>query len=191
MYLSASRIKTYLTCSWTYYLTYELGFRDFDESNDGAKRGTICHLVLEVLLNPRHQKYIPKVKEGGPSAVPSIFRMVAKHARALGVADAANMDMIESFIKVGLKSDYFCEGWDLQEPEKHFKIENESPEYKIMGFIDKCAISECGEKGRVDDYKTSKAKFTGSYFSDGHDACDDSCDINCNSGPQGEGHKGH
>lgn len=161
MYLSASRIKTYHTCSWTYYLTYVLGFRDFDKSNDGAKRGTICHLILEVLLNPRHQKYIESVKKSGIFLVPSILRLVQKHAKILGVDDETNMGLMDTFIQVGLKSDYFCEGWDLQAPEKEFRIENEEPFYKILGYIDKHAISYDGEMARVDDYKTSKTKFTG------------------------------
>lgn len=161
MYLSASRIKTYHTCSWTYYLTYVLGFRDFDKGNDGSKRGTICHLILEVLLNPRHQKYIEDVKQHGIFLVPPILRLVKKHARILGVDDDANMSLMDTFIKVGLKSDYFCDGWDLQAPEKEFKIENEEPHYKALGYIDKHAISLDGSKARVDDYKTSKTKFTG------------------------------
>lgn len=161
MYLSASRIKTYHTCSWTYYLTYILGFRDFDKGNDGSKRGTICHLILEVLLNPRHQHHIEDVKKHGIFLVPSIGRLVLKHAKIVGVDDPDNLELINKFIQVGLKTDYFCEGWNLQPPEKEFRIENEAPYYKILGYIDKYAISPDGETVRVDDYKTSKSKFTG------------------------------
>jgi hypothetical protein len=34
-------------------------------------------------------------------------------------------------------------------------------QHEILGYIDKHAISHCGEKCRIDDYKTSKIKFTG------------------------------
>jgi Flp pilus assembly pilin Flp len=53
------------------------------------------------------------------------------------------------------------------------------------------AVGSLNQAYSFNGLKGCKAKFTGSYFSDGHDACDDSCDINCNSSPQGEGHKGH
>jgi len=172
MFLSASRIKTYNTCSWLYHAQYHLGLRDIDGSNDGAKRGTICHLILEVLLNPRHQKYIVEIVANGTDSIPSVWRLVLKHAKILQVDDDANLKLIKGFISTGLKADYFCQEvqdpnhngekfWELQKPEKKFQIESENPEYKILGFIDKNAISCCGKKGRVDDYKTSKAKFTG------------------------------
>ena len=54
-YLSASRIKTLETCSWVYWCRYHLGLPD--TPNDGALRGTICHLVFELLLKPRHRKH--------------------------------------------------------------------------------------------------------------------------------------
>lgn len=45
--LSASRIKTAQSCSWLYWCKYKLKLPD--KSNEGAKRGSICHLVFEVL----------------------------------------------------------------------------------------------------------------------------------------------
>ena len=168
MYLSASRIKTFNTCSYIYWCNYHLGLRDIDGSNDGAKRGTISHLILEVLLNNRHRKYIEQILEKGCKKVPSIWRLILKHAKILCVDDEENLKLIDSFIQVGLKTDYLCEEtdtpddpWILQDPEIKFQIENENPEYKILGFIDKQAHSKSGKKKRVDDYKTSKARFSG------------------------------
>ena len=162
MNLSASRVKTYQTCSWQYYLTYILGFRDFDKGNDGSKRGTICHLVLECIQDKISRHYlIEDFQETGFEGHPNIYRLVMKHAKVVGVDDKDNMDLMEGFIKVGLKSDFLCEGWDLQDPEKKFHIENKTPKYKILGFIDKHALDPEMKKGRIDDYKTSKLKFTG------------------------------
>jgi len=45
--LSASRIKTVEGCSWLYWCKYKLKLPD--ASNDGAKRGSICHLIFEHL----------------------------------------------------------------------------------------------------------------------------------------------
>ena len=57
--LSASRIKVAQTCSWLYWAKYVLKLPD--RSNDGAKRGTICHLVFECLGNPRHKHHFKKI----------------------------------------------------------------------------------------------------------------------------------
>lgn len=160
MYLSASRIKTYLTCSYTYYLTYECGFRDLDEGNDGSKRGTICHLVLECLIEDKHHHYIKKIQKAKSCyKVPQIKRLIMKHAKILGVDDEENLGLMDKFIQVGLKADFFCEGWDLQPAEEEFNIVKDR--YKIRGFIDKHALQLAMDKARIDDYKTSKNKFTG------------------------------
>lgn len=161
MVLSASRIKTYLHCSKIYYNTYVLGMRDINGGNDGARRGTITHLVLELLLKPRHQKYIYQILKSSASKVRPIQKLIEKHAKILGVNDKDNLDLIDSFIKVGLESDYFCDGYDLQPAEWHFTIDNESPRYKIGGFLDKHAFAKDGGPSRIDDYKTSKNKFSG------------------------------
>ena len=52
--LSASRIKTLQQCSWKYWCNYILKLPD--KSNEGASRGWICHLIFELLGNPRHLK---------------------------------------------------------------------------------------------------------------------------------------
>ena len=52
--LSASRISTLKKCSWTYWVKYVLKLPD--TTNAGASRGWICHLIFEILGNPRHKK---------------------------------------------------------------------------------------------------------------------------------------
>ena len=56
--LSASRIKTAESCSWLYWCKYKLKLPD--RSNDGARRGSICHLIFELLGEPRRKKYFDK-----------------------------------------------------------------------------------------------------------------------------------
>ena len=51
--LSASRIKTAQGCSWLYWCKYKLKLPD--ASNDGAKRGSICHLIFELLGEKRRR----------------------------------------------------------------------------------------------------------------------------------------
>ena len=59
--LSASRIKTAQSCSWLYWFKYIL--KAPDKSNNGAKRGTICHLVFELLGDPKEKKNYEKIME--------------------------------------------------------------------------------------------------------------------------------
>ena len=77
--LSASRIKTAQSCSWLYWCKYKLNLPD--KSNDGAKRGSICHLIFELLGEKKRKKYYNKIiKAQDIFAVPSIKRLVMKHA---------------------------------------------------------------------------------------------------------------
>ena len=52
--LSASRIKTLETCSWSYWCNYHLKLPQ--KQNEGALRGTVCHLVFEMLVKKKHKK---------------------------------------------------------------------------------------------------------------------------------------
>ena len=92
--LSASRIKVAQTCSWQYWTRYILKLPD--TSNDGARRGTICHLVFECLGNPRHKKHYNKIiKNKDIFASKSVKRLVLKNAKAVNVDDKDNLKLSE------------------------------------------------------------------------------------------------
>lgn len=158
--LSPSRIKTYQSCSWIYHCNYVLKVPD--KSNDGAKRGTCTHLILECLLNKRHRHHYDKIiKEGTFKNIPSIVRMVKKQAKKDDLnLGGENFDMIDEMTLVALKADFFCSGGELFSSELEFIIENEDPYYKIKGIIDKMARYP-NEILKIFDYKTSKSKFEG------------------------------
>ena len=59
--LSASRIKTAQSCSWLYWCKYKLGLPE--KGNDGARRGSICHLIFEVLGVKKRKKYYRRGKK--------------------------------------------------------------------------------------------------------------------------------
>ena len=123
--LSASRLKTAQTCSWIYWCKYKLHLPD--KSNDGASRGTICHLVFECLGNPRHQSHYKKIiKSQSTKGSPAVWRLILSQARKLNVADEDNLDLIDKMTVNGLNYDFF--GEDLGKPtegisEKSFIIE--------------------------------------------------------------------
>jgi hypothetical protein len=161
--LSASRIKTLDNCSWYYWCNYHLKLPQ--KNNAGALRGTLCHLIFELLLNPKHRKhYDVIIKKKGVQGSPAINRLVTKHLVETGLWDDSSephYDMCCEMILTGLKSDFFCEGGELLEPEFYFKIENEDPKYKALGYIDKAAIYKKDGVVKITDYKSSKSKFEG------------------------------
>ena len=78
--LSASRIKTLEACSWLYWCKYKLKLPE--KTNSGALRGTICHLILELLLKKRHKKhYNLIIKEGHIKASSPVDKVVKKYLK--------------------------------------------------------------------------------------------------------------
>ena len=158
--LSASRIKTLESCSWSYWCNYHLKIPQ--KGNDGAKRGTVCHLVFECLLNPRHRKhYDIIIKESNTEASKAIVRLVKKNLKKVDALTKENFELCMSMILVGFNQDFFGTGEELEPaiPELEFLLENKKPPYKIRGFIDKTLRYK--DKVKIVDYKTSKYKFKG------------------------------
>jgi hypothetical protein len=168
--LSASRIKTLQSCSWVYYCKYILNLPD--GSNDGAKRGTICHLIFEVLGNPKRKKIFSKIiKTQDVFCEPSIKRLIEKHARVLNVDDEDNIESIKTMTLNGLMYDFF--GSKIGKPtvavsEQDFDIvvNNGSFRYRIKGFIDKLFLYKNKKLAIIRDFKTSKQRFVGKEISD-------------------------
>ena len=154
--LSASKIKTLDSCSWLFFSKYHLKVPD--TTNDGASRGTIVHLIFELLLKPRHKKkYFTKLKKS-PTAILRIKplnKLLNKHAKKLNVDDKDNMALIYQMLYVGFNHNFYCKGNKELKEEEHFEIEGDN--FVINGFIDKKAFY----KNKIDiwDYKSSKSKF--------------------------------
>jgi hypothetical protein len=168
--LSASRIKTAQTCSWLYYCRYILGLPD--KGNAGSSRGSICHLVFEVLGNTRHHKTYKKVMSAGDIfAVKSIERLVMKHARKLGVDDIENIELIKEMIHNGLSYDFYGETIgkpteSLSEQDFDIVCDNGEHKYRIKGFIDKLFLYKKKKFALIRDFKSSKAVFKGKEVTD-------------------------
>ena len=164
--LSASRIKTLETCSWSYWCNYHL--RVPQKQNEGALLGTVCHLAFEMLVKPKHKKYFTKlVKSGSIKRDPAILRLVLKHltqmerAYDLPMTNEENFNLVDEMILVGLNCDFFGKGCKVDKPEHEFLLESKDPEYKVRGFIDKPIVYKRGKKIKIVDYKSSKYKFRG------------------------------
>ena len=163
--LSASRIKTAQQCSWVYWCRYKLGLPD--KSNLGAKKGTICHEIFEILGDRRHKKHYNKIVKGGKvSCSPAVDRLICIYANKLGVTEQEDFDDIDSMIVSGLLYDFF--GEELSKPteaisEKSFDISvNEGDKrYRIRGFIDKLFLYSRKKRAIIRDFKSSKQVFKG------------------------------
>lgn len=166
--LSASRIKTLQSCSWSYYSNYVLKLPQ--TNNSGAMRGTIAHLIFEILSNHRHHKYVKRiVKKNTCKAVPSVWSLIFKTAKKIGLdldemvkplkkePEITNLKCIDEMILVGLKFD-FMDIKGFVGSEWAFDIVNESPKYRIVGFVDRL-VKEKDGKLVVRDYKSSKKPF--------------------------------
>jgi hypothetical protein len=155
--LSASRIKTLETCSWVYWNNYHTKVPQ--TQNDGALRGTICHTVFELLLNPKHKHHYKKIiKQNSINGSPAVTRLVRK-LKAKVDLNPSNFEILDQMIMVGLKHDFFGEGGEIVKPEYPFELKNEKPKYHIKGFMDK-PIKKNKEM-HIIDYKSSKYKFRG------------------------------
>jgi len=123
-------------------------------------------LIFEVLLNPRHKHhYDSMVGQGTIEASPAVCRLVRKALKREGeeFLTEENYGLCDQMILVGLNQDFFGKdnGGIVESGEVRFLLENESPKYKILGFIDKPIIYKKEKRVKLVDYKTSKSKFKG------------------------------
>jgi hypothetical protein len=168
--LSASRIKTAQSCSWLYWSKYKLSLPD--ASNDGARRGSICHLVFELLGEPKRKKMLTKmVKANDIFAVPAIERLVMKHCRKSGVDDEDNVSLIKDMTLNGLKYDFLGDtngkpSEALSEKDFEIVVSSKHKKYKIKGFIDKLFLYKKSKSAIIRDFKSSKSVFQGKEVSD-------------------------
>ena len=137
-----------------------------DTSNDGANRGDVVHLILEMLSKPTRKKYVKKmIKLDDAFAIPSVKSLTLKRARENKVSDPENIKLIKEMILVGLKYDFF--GDKEQKPVEDFNersfdltVDKNNKKYRIKGFIDR-QFNYPDNSSTVRDYKTSKAVFAG------------------------------
>jgi ATP-dependent helicase/DNAse subunit B len=168
--LSASRIKTFQSCSWMYYCKYILGVPD--KSNDGASRGSICHAVFECLGNPRHKRhYDTIVKNKDVFSSEAVKRMVERYAVKLNVDDPENIESIKTMTLNGLMYDFFGKT-EAAKVDSHSElkfdmtVDEDGKKYRILGFIDKLFLYKQKKIAIIRDFKSSKSVFSGKDVED-------------------------
>lgn len=168
--LSASRIKTAQTCSWTYWCNYKLKLPD--SGNDGSSRGTICHNVFELLGDKHKREFNKIVKEGTIWNTEVVAAQVKKEAEELSVNDSENLELIDEMIVNGLRCDFFGDSKEKPvkaESEQFFDLEihkeDQGIRYAIRGYIDKLFVYK-DNSVIIRDFKSSKSVFKGKEVTD-------------------------
>lgn len=163
LFLSASRIDTFTTCSTLYAAKYI--HRLPERGNDGSNRGTVCHEVLELLVKPRHKDiYDAAISAGNCHEVPALWRLIRRLAVRYGVGDDVNLKMIDGFMMVALKNEAHGPAGTIEafsEREFNISVERDGVRYNVRGKIDRTFVVK-DEKGLIVhcvDFKSSKAKF--------------------------------
>lgn len=128
--------------------------------NEGSLRGTIVHLVFELLLKPKHRKHYDMcLSAKSISGSKAIRRLVVRNLIKAGILNTDNYELCDQMLIVGMKNDFFGEGGVLGKPEHRFELVSEDPEYRIRGVIDKTVLYN-GNRLEIVDYKSSKKKFS-------------------------------
>ncbi len=158
--LSASRIKTFESCSYLYYAKYLAKIPD--PSNEGASIGTVVHEVCEILFNK--QKYSSLVTKiiTTKSFPSSIVRIVSIKLKKNKFFSKEAVTKCLSCLLVALENDFWFDGADkVYKAEKEFLLDSER--FLLYGLIDKYALFKDSDgvwRADIRDMKSSKNKFT-------------------------------
>ncbi len=153
--LSASSVKSFLDCS---YLFYQTRFNKVpDWTWPATKLGTLAHLILELLSNPRHKKHHDLITTSrtvySSAAMTRVIRKFCAQNPDLDDTTLADLDKV---LFTALDHDFFFEeATEVLPAEYAFEIDYH--DFQIKGFIDRMAFYP--GRARIRDYKTSKKKF--------------------------------
>lgn len=156
--LSASRLKTFLSCSWVYYCEYILKIPS--ATHPKTKIGSLAHTIFEVLQNPRHKKHYDAIMNTEKRSIynsKAITRLVEiTLKRNPDITEKISNDL-DSLVIVGLDNDFFLDNAvEKIEPEREFLMDIDG--MLVRGFIDMMGIYENHVKIR--DYKSQGKLFT-------------------------------
>ena len=187
---SCSAIETFLNCPFRYFLNKILGLEPPPEPGkgmDAAQTGTLNHRILELTFPPgtvygsaedaaaSAEKIIPQVLATAPEEFgfrESEFWEYEKgqiHDRLIETIKKmfrdSSLSMNQHWRSAGTEVPFGYPDKDPEHPDP-LKVQTESGELKIRGWIDRLDISDDGRL-RVVDYKTGQTGFTSSELEKG------------------------
>lgn len=154
--LSASSVKTFLDCSW---LFYQQRFNKVpDWTWPATYLGSLVHIILECLCNPRHKHHLEAVRAARTVyAVPAIERLIRAFRYQNPALDEVTLSDLDKLTFVALDHDFHFEGAKLVLPPE-FEFEIDFGTFQIKGFVDRLALYE--GKALIRDFKSQKKPFT-------------------------------
>jgi hypothetical protein len=156
--LSASRIKEVLSCSWLFYCKEVLKLPE--TTHPKTLVGSLCHSILECLLNPRHKKHYLVIMAGKKSVYNSeaVTRLIKWWQKKYNLEQKLINDVDAMVLLVLTQTNYLDEGATKTfPPEQEFNLII-GGKYPMRGFLDRLAIF--GDKIIITDYKTQGKVFT-------------------------------
>jgi hypothetical protein len=152
--LSASKIKTYSSCSYLAYLKYNCGLPS--SGNTGSRLGSVTHAILECLASEKRKEIVDQaIACRKPLSIPSLNRMATILLKKEKEDSLENFDKVDGFVLTALENDFHGKGCEQYFTEYEFNID--TGKYWIYGFIDRMFVYS--DKIRIVDFKTSKKKF--------------------------------
>lgn len=154
--LSASRLKTFLDCSWLFWQTY----MEKVPEKVWAKtlQGSLVHIILECLSRPRHKALLDFVlRERTVYESPALRRLIRRFRwRNPNLTDEIIADL-DKLVFVALEHDFLCaNAKQVLPPEHEFLID--FGDFSIKGFMDRVVIHD--NVAIIRDYKTQSRRFT-------------------------------
>lgn len=152
--LSASRIKTYSSCSYLGYLKYNCKLPS--SGNTGSRLGGVTHSILECLAEHKRSNLVDQcIILGDPLGNKSLLRYAKILLKREGELSQENLEKVNQFLLTALVNDFKGNGCNSYLTEYEFDIKTDK--YWIGGFIDRLFVYD--DKIRILDFKTSKKKF--------------------------------
>lgn len=132
-----------------------------DPVGEAARRGSVAHDTLEIMLNPRHaHHYENAILHDTCRGVPALWRVIERFASKYDVYDDKSLEMIDEFIMVAFQNDFHgVKGTYKALPEQDFELKidrGDGRRYNIKGFIDQLFFvrDASGEWLDIKDFKT-------------------------------------
>lgn len=154
--LSASSVKGFLDCSYLFYQTRFLKVPDW--TWPATKLGSLAHIILECLQNPRHRKHHASVVAARSAyASAAISRLIKIYCYHNPDLDAKTLADLDKCLMVALDYDFFDEGAVKRLPPEH-PFEIDYGDFQIKGFMDRVALYAAS--ARCLDYKSQRKVFS-------------------------------
>lgn len=146
--LSASKITSFLNCSYRAWCNYENKFPR--TSTTATSIGTIVHEILELLVLEKHYTTFALILESkNIFSCRALVRLIVKKLNKENL-DASYLDKISTLIYTAVKNDLRRSGCKELLIEMPFSVTGKN--FNIVGFCDQVAIFE--DKIVVYDFKT-------------------------------------